>query len=127
MGAPVHLDTNYLIAYAGGISAEVIQRVEHWISQDRKLCCSAMAWAEFLCGPIEPEDIAAMEILLDHVEPVTPELAAEGARLFRQTGRRSRSLPDCLIAATAIAAQAPIATNNHADFTPFLPHGLQLV
>jgi predicted nucleic acid-binding protein len=127
MASSIHLDTNYLIAYAGEASADVVASVEQWIVEDRKFCCSAMAWAEFLCGPVLPEEIAAMESLLHGVLPVTPELAADGARLFRETGRRSRSLPDCIIAATAIAANAPLATLNLSDFTPFLPHGLELV
>jgi len=127
MDTPVHLDTNYLIAYAGEASTDVVTRVEEWILEDRKFCCSAMAWAEFLCGPVLPEEIAAMETLLHAVLPVTPGLAAEAARLFRDTGRRSRSLADCIIAATAIEAKAPLSTYNRDDFTPFLPHGLELL
>lgn len=127
MAAPLHLDTNYLIAYAGEASADVVANVEQWIVEDRKLYCSAMEWAEFLCGPVLPEEIAAMESLLHGVLPVTPGLAAEGARLFGETGRRSRSLPDCIIAATAIASKAPLATLNLSDFNPFLPHGLEFV
>lgn len=127
MNSSIHFDTNYLIAYAGEASDEVVANVEQWIVEDRKFYCSAMAWAEFLCGPILPEEVAAMESLLHGVSPVTPELAAEGARLFRETGRRSRSLSDCIIAATAIAAKEPLATLNLSDFNPFLPHGLELV
>ena len=41
--------------------------------------------------------------------------------------RRSRSLPDCMIAATALAAKAPLATKNRNDFAPFLPYGLELI
>jgi predicted nucleic acid-binding protein len=33
---------------------------------------------------------------------------------------------DCLIAATAILAQAEFATENRSDFTPFVAHGLKL-
>ncbi|MFU8893143.1 MAG: PIN domain-containing protein [Luteolibacter sp.] len=127
MHSSIHFDTNYLIAYAGEASAEVVTNVEQWIVEDRKFYCSAMAWAEFMCGPVLPEEIAAMEFLLHGVLPVSPELAAEGARLFRETGRRSRSLPDCIIAATAIAAKVPLATLNLSDFDPFLPYGLELV
>lgn len=126
MAPLIHLDTNYLIAYAGEADAEVVTRVEKWISADQKFCCSAMAWAEFLCGPVLPEEMAAMESLLDSVVPVTPALAADAARLFGETGRRSRSLPDCLIAATAIAANAPLATINRDDFIRFVEYGLVL-
>jgi predicted nucleic acid-binding protein len=127
MAFTVHLDTNYMIAYAGDASAEVVACVEDWIVNDQKFSCSAMAWAEFLCGPVMPADIFAMETLLHAVVPVTPDLALAGARLFQLTGRRSRSLPDCIIAATAIASNAPLATLNRNDFTPFLAHGLKLV
>jgi len=127
MAALVQLDTNYLIGFAGEVSADVVARIEEWILEDRKICCSAMAWAEFLCGPVLPEEIAAMEILLHAVVPVTPKLASEGARLFRATGRRARSLPDCIIAATAISEDVPLATMNRDDFAPFLSHGLTLL
>jgi len=96
MAVPVHRDTNYLIAYAGESSAEIVNQVENWIRKDRKLCCSAMAWAEFLCGLVLPKDIAATKTLLSGVLPISLKLAAEGERLFRRTGRRSRSLADCI-------------------------------
>ena len=127
MNTPVHLDTNYLIAYAGDASADLVIRVEEWIREDRKFCCSAVAWAEFLCGPVLSGEIAAMETLLHAILPVTPELAAEAARLFRETGRRSRSLADCIIAATAMRDSVPLATLNHNDFLPFVAHGLILI
>lgn len=127
MNTPVHLDTNYLIAYAGEASTDVVSRVEEWIREDRKFCCSSIAWAEFLCGPVLPEEIAAMETLLHAVLPVTPGLAAEGACLFCATGRRSRSLADCIISATAMSDNAPLATMNQSDFLPFVPHGLILL
>lgn len=127
MSSGACLDTNYLIAYAGEADAGVVAQVDEWILGGKKLHCSAIAWAEFLCGPVLEEEVRAMASLLADIIPVTPDLAAEGARLFRETGRRSRSLADCIIAATAIHAREPLATLNRADFEPFLAHGLELV
>lgn len=127
MPSGVHLDTNYLIAYAGEANVRVVARVDEWILEDRKLHCSAVAWGEFLCGPVLGEEVDAMESLLTDIVPVTSELAAKGACLFRETGRRSRSLQDCIIAATAILAREPLATINRKDFEPFLAHGLEFV
>jgi hypothetical protein len=59
MASQIQLDTNYLISYAGESSADVVACVEEWILKDQKFCCSAMAWAEFLCGPVLDEEIAA--------------------------------------------------------------------
>ena len=52
--------------------------------------------------------------------------AVLAARLFNRTGRRSRSLADCMIAAVAIRCGAKLATINAADFQPFTAHGLLL-
>jgi predicted nucleic acid-binding protein len=35
-------------------------------------------------------------------------------------------MPDCIIAATAMLAQQPLATLNLADFKPFVPFGLRM-
>lgn len=126
MPSGVHLDTNYLIAYAGEADADVVAQVDAWILEDQELHCSAITWAEFLCGPVLGDEVDAMASLLSEIVPVTPDLAAEGARLFRETGRRSRSLADCIIAATAILAREPLATINRTDFEPLLAHGLEL-
>ena len=52
--------------------------------------------------------------------------AVLAADLFNKTGRRRGSRFDCLIAATAILAQAEIATVNQSDFSAFTAHGLKL-
>jgi predicted nucleic acid-binding protein len=52
--------------------------------------------------------------------------AAFAADLFNKTGRRRGSRFDCLIAATAIIAQADVATVNQSDFKVFVPHGLKI-
>lgn len=127
MPSAVHLDTNFLIHYVGGGNEHVIPKVEQWLREGLAIHTSAMAWAEFQCGPLLPEENAAAAELLHSILPVTLELAAQAGRLFQETGRRSRSLADCLIAATAMRARAALATLNRSDFEPFIPHGLQLL
>jgi predicted nucleic acid-binding protein len=48
------------------------------------------------------------------------------AELFNKTGRRRGTRFDCLIAATAIIAQAEVATVNQSDFNVFVAYGLKL-
>ena len=52
--------------------------------------------------------------------------ALRAAELFNLTGRRSRSLADCQIAAVALRVGARVATTNVEDFGPFQAHGLVL-
>jgi predicted nucleic acid-binding protein len=51
--------------------------------------------------------------------------AVKAADLFNQTGRRRGSRFDCLIAATAMLAQADVATVNQSDFKLFVSLGLK--
>ncbi len=127
MPAEIHLDTNFLIYYIGGGNDAVVRKVEGWLSEGRTLHASAMAWAEFQCGPLTTQEQKVALNLIDSVLPVTAETATEAGRIFLETGRRSRSLADCIIAATAILNGASIATGNRPDFEPFLQYGLKLV
>jgi len=79
-----------------------------------------------LCGPLDAtaENIARQ--IFPNPEPLLPTDAALAAKLFNQTGRRSRSLADCMIAAVAIRCDAKLATINAADFQPFVKEGLVL-
>lgn len=91
------------------------------------MAVSAMAWSEFLCGPVSRDAVRAWDRLLGgEIIPTDRVVSERAAALFNLTGRRSRSLPDCLIAATALEHRAPLATLNRQDFEPFLPHGLTL-
>lgn len=127
MNGLIHFDTNYLIQYAGGKSDSLSEQVLQWIEQGYALHVSAMAWAEFRCGPLTEEDYDLISEIIAGVVPITKELANEAGHLFEVTGRRPRSLADCLIAATAIREKAPLATKNRADFEPFLTHKLILI
>ena len=72
----------------------------------------AMTWAEFLCGPLNPGDQGFAETLFPEIEAMTPADSLIGAELFDVTGRCSRWLADCLIAATALRVSAQMATAN---------------
>ena len=77
---------------------------------------SAIAWSEFICGPIGEHEIALAERVVGTPEPFTVGDARETARLFNGSGRRRGSLLDCMIAAVALRTGAALATANAADF-----------
>ena len=122
---PVHLDASFLIRALAPDSAQAL-RLRGWGGEGRMLTMSAMAWGQVLCGPLETEDQALAERIIREVVPLGAEAAREAARLFNGTGRRRGSFPDCLIAATAILARAPLATTDREDFERFQPLGLQI-
>jgi predicted nucleic acid-binding protein len=122
----IHLDTNILI-FATDPQHRVRAQLQSWLAQGEHLGVSSMAWAEFRCGPVTEALINSWQQLLGaHIVAVDRAVAELAADLFNASGRRSRSLPDCLIAATAIRADARLATLNEQDFAPFLSHGLLL-
>ena len=91
------------------------------------MAASAIAWTEFLNGPVTPLEVRRAEAVLQSriISFGQPE-ATLAAELFNRTGRRRGSKFDCLIAATAILAQAEVATIHQSDFKVFVPHGLKL-
>jgi len=121
----IHFDTNFLIqATKAGSPAHI--KFKEWSAANESFGVSTVVWTEYLCGPLD----ATTEALARSIFPA-PEMFIEpdsvlAARLFNQTGRRSRSLADCMIAAVAIRCGAKLATINAADFQPFTPHGLAL-
>jgi predicted nucleic acid-binding protein len=121
----VHLDTNFLIeALVPGSAAEA--KMLAWLASGEDLGVSTIAWSEFLCGPLSPQDEALAQLILTPAEPFVAGDASKAAELFNRTGRRSRSLADCQIAAVALRCGAYLATGNAADFRPFQAHGLVL-
>lgn len=123
----IHLDTNYLVYFTNGGDDSAVLQVETWMRENRRILVSAMVWAEFQCGPLGVREQDMAHDVIHGVLPVTLEVADRAGFLFQATGRRSRSLADCIIAATAMAARQPLATLNREDFEPFLIHGLELV
>lgn len=121
----IHLDTNFLIdALVAGSSQE--SQMIAWLSAGETVGISAIAWGEFLCGPLSPIAEAFARQLLPNAEPLDRTDAELAARLFNATGRRSKSYADCCVAAVAIRMKASLATSNVNDFKPMIAHGLVL-
>ncbi len=111
----IHLDTSFLIRALRPGSPEDA-RLRGWLRDLEPLGMSALAWAEFLCGPVPAGHVRLAESVIPVRVPVTEEDAVRGAALFNASGRRRGTLLDCLIAASAIRADAGLATANAADF-----------
>lgn len=121
----IHLDTNFLIeALVVGSTSET--KLRAWLTTDEDVTISSIALSEFLCGPVTADELALVETLLGPPEPFLAGDAAAAASLFNYTGRRSRSLADCQIAAVALRCDARLATINLPDFALFESHGLTL-
>ena len=121
----VHVDTNFLVAALRPNSAQESQ-VNAWLLGGEGLGISSVAWAEYLCGPLDATGEAIARQMFPSPEALLSSDAEKAAQLFNLTGRRSRSLADCMIAAVAIHSGAKMATINAAHFQPFLAHGLVL-
>jgi predicted nucleic acid-binding protein len=85
----IHLDTNYLIGMSKP-TTPAGRQVTAWVAAGETLGCSAMAWAEYLCGPVTAADQAD-------------------------------------VAAVALRSGAAVATENRADFAPFVAAGVRVV
>lgn len=122
----IHLDTSFLIRSLVRGSAED-RHLRSWIAAGELLGVAAPAWAEFLCGPVGPVEVAAAMRILGQPVSFAADEAEETARLFNLTGRKRGSLVDCMIAATAVRAGAAVATCNAADFRKLQAAGLRIV
>ena len=122
----IHLDTSFLIR-ALNVGTLEDCKLREWISAGETLSMSTVAWAEFLCGPLDQSEIELAAQIVGQQSVFTPDHAAISARLFNESGRRRGSLLDCMIAAAALAEGAPIATMNVADFRRFEDSGLTVV
>ena len=123
--AMIHFDTNFLIqATVTGSPAH--EQFRQWSTAGENCNVSTIAWSEYLCGPLDATARALALQIFASPEPFLSADAALAANLFNHTGRRSRSLADCMIAAVAIRCGAKLATVNLNDFRPLVTHGLIL-
>ncbi len=119
----IHLDTSFLIrAIQSGSSED--RALTGWDAAGENFAMSAVAWMEFLSGPLESSELEIATGIVDHHVEFSGIHAEIAARLFNRSGRRRRLFADCMIAATAIAENAPIATTNERDFRRFESEGL---
>ena len=122
----IHLDTSFLIRALVRDSPEDT-RLQGWLKADEPLGMSVIAWAEFLCGPVDETALSLASLIVKQRLDFTEDMAALSARLFNESGRRRGTMMDCMIAATAITADAALATGNSSDFERFEEFGLTLV
>lgn len=121
----IHLDTSFLIRILDPDAPEA--RLLETMDPDESIVVSALAWAEFQCGPIKPAEQELATRIVDSYRDFTIEHAGVAAHLFNESGRRRGSLPDCVIAAVAIHDGARLATANLTDFRRFETAGLKLI
>jgi len=121
----IHLDTSFLIRGLVHGSAED-RALRKWLRTGESLGMSTVAWAELLCGPIDESHLEMVARIVSERVPFLEEDAIFSARLFNESGRRRGSLMDCMIAASALRAAAPLATANVSDFRRLAAHGLTL-
>ena len=120
------LDTNFLI---GGVteSRPESRQLIAWHKEGATFCTAAPAWYEFLCGPVDSQQIRTIQAFLSGgILPFEEPQARMAARLFNAIGRPRRLRVDAMIAATAMERGVPLATLNRADFHLFVSHGLKL-
>jgi predicted nucleic acid-binding protein len=114
----IHLDTNFLIqALVPNSVSEA--KLQMWLRHDEELGISSIALSEFLCGPLTPKDETLAKVVFPAPEPFLASDASKAADLYNATGRRSRSLADCQIAAVALRCGAQLATGNIATSRRF--------
>ena len=111
----LHLDTGFLINATGRGSVEASE-LRRWISKGVRIGVSAIAWSEYLSGPLDQDSHDLAVGIVGAPEPFLAADAQVAARFFNLSGRRKGHLADCMIAATAVRLGAALATTNPRDF-----------
>jgi len=122
----IHLDTSFLIRGLVHGSPED-RALRKWLKDGERLGMSAVAWTELLCGPLAENYLELASHVVSDRLPFTEEDAVVAARLFNESGRRRGSLMDCMVAASALRAEEPLATTNVSDFRRFTAQGLAVL
>ena len=99
---------------------------EAWIGAGESIILPTVAWHEFLCGCTPEEEHLALALLTGGLHPFGDAEAKVSAQNFRSIKTPRHLRVEAMIAGTAIVANARLATNNCADYKPFVIHGLRL-
>jgi len=122
----IHVDTNLLIASVDP-SHKHAGLWRPLIASGGAFAASAVAWTEFRSYPISYDQLRALDrIILGGILPFERVQADLAGEMFQKTNARRKNRLDSMIAATAILAEAELATVTEADFKPFIPFGLKL-
>jgi len=122
----IHVDTNFLIASVDP-SHKHSNLWRPLIASGDTIGTSAVAWTEFRSYSISYDQLRALDrLILGGILPFERAQADLAGELFQKTNSRRKNRLDSMIAATAILAEAALATVNQADFKSFLPFGLKL-
>jgi predicted nucleic acid-binding protein len=121
----IQVDTSFLIRALSRRSREDA-RLREWLRDGEAVIIDALAWTEFLCGPVSPAATAAARELVGEATRFGAREAERAARLFNESGRRRGTLMDCMISASAIENDAALATSNPVEFRRFVPFGLRM-
>ena len=113
----VHLDTDFMIVALSRAGAER-QHLLDLAGTSDEIQISAVAWYEFCRGPRTPEQLAVARSFFfdDGIIPLSEELAAEAAKVFRALGSPRKRAADISIGVTAAATGARLLTLNLRDF-----------
>ena len=122
----LELDANFLIAVLRE-DARATRSIQPWLARNDIISMSAVAWSEFLCGPLLTEEKEDARKVISKVEAFSVQDATLAAELFNSTGRRSRSHADCMIAAGVIRRGSTLATFDRPGFERFRSFKLKLV
>jgi predicted nucleic acid-binding protein len=122
----IHLDTSFLIrALVRGSDED--RHLRGWLREGKPIGISSIVWAEFLCGPVRPQEIELASRIFGEPAPFDGQDAIAASSLFNRSGRRRGSLVDCMIAATALRRKASLATANGEDFRRLAAAELELL
>ncbi|GAX61155.1 nucleic acid-binding protein [Candidatus Scalindua japonica] len=105
------IDSDILIDFLRGI--EGARNYLSILSKDATLCCSVITIAEIYAGMRKTEE-KKTTTLLDGLFsiPISEEIARIAGEFKRDTKSQKLELDNCLIAATALAENAVLATKN---------------